>query len=601
MRKLTDADFDRLALDYAEIIGFVSGATVDYDVAGYDRCQRVEVDPDSLAVRNHDLGETPSLPQQAEFIDESYLVRLAGFRRRNIFGPDEIGETLQRSGIAWSDGLGNGLYESLSICRKYGLGHVLEAPILGIETPFLDPELEVYKAEYPRYVRRLIEDLKRMEPIYGGKLTGEAPKYVVLWELDYPLAHFMRAYRRSPDAVGVELANAIGTNELPIVPETPAERFALVKFWNWVRHKQSQVAEIQADILREMLGPNTVVIANPHELPVLDFDGQRRAYDIPAVAVRPLLLYDDLMLRHYVAYYSQLYHDLTESEPMLSVRMNLSAATPTFVPTGNLMRAWYDQSVRHGAGSFYFWTRDYPPNNDPQTYDGPIPGNPIKSTLPQERWEASLNILGQLSTHQRFLQPKAEVGILVPIDAALLDRVAWRRIYSAFSALTEQKVFSNFISDRQLVQNGAPARLRLLIAPELEFVSSGLRKVLEGYVEQGGTLLVTATQLSDSQSQPITPLDDAKHVEPAIFNVFPLGSSGDEHVHRKLEDTLLDYVLKSEANARRWVFEVCCDNLPPTKHRWLRSADPEVYFAPWLYEHGSEWIMPHLKDLQPGK
>lgn len=601
MIELSDHDFDRLAMDSPEIIGFVSGSTVDYDVAGYDRCSRKEVAPESLSKLERQRDECPAIPEQAAFEDQPYLARLAGFRRRKEFGPDEIGALFRARDIAWSDGLGNGLYESLLICRKYGLGHVLEAPILGFPLPFLEGEWEDFTQAYRDYLGRFVEDLKTMEQIYGGKFTGAGQKFIVLWQKDYPLSFFLRAYQRSPKEVCRELVNAIGMERLPITPQTPAERAALMRFWNWVREKQARLAAVQADVLREVLGSGIQVIANPHELPVLDFDGQARAFDIPSVAVRPLLLDDGLMLRQYMAYYAQLYHDLTEKRPMVSVRMNLSAATPMFVPGGSLIRHWYDQAVRHGAGSFYFWTRDYPCNDDPSTYDGPIPGNPVAATLPMERWETSLDILGQLSTHKRFRQPEAEVYILIPTDSALLNRAEWRRIYTAFSVLAERRVFTRFIADRKIEREGIPAHVRLLIAPELEFLSTQLQEKLETYLQAGGRLVVTQDAFFDRAGEPIKALAKAQVVDRRLFDAFPLGRPGDEKVYRQAEETLAEVVASTGCDTKDWVFEVCCDNLPPTDLRWLRPQDPDVYFAPWLYEHGSEWIMPYLQDLPPNR
>jgi hypothetical protein len=597
MVNLGEQDFDRLALDSSEIIGFVSGSVVDYDVAGYDRCSRIEVDPGSLPTHDYEPDQVLATPPQAAFMDQSYLVRVAGFRRRNKFGPDQIGQTFREHGVAWSDGLGNGLYESLLICRKYGLGHVLEAPILGFPLPFLEPEFEGFSTKYDRYLETYIADLKIMQHIYGGEFTGDVLKLIVLWEKDYPLAHFIRAYQRSPQQIGAEIEKVIGMDELPIHPQTPVERAALMKFWNWVRLKQSRVVEVEAQILREKLGPNTNVIANPHELPVLDFDGQARAFDIPAVALRPLLLDDPLMLRHYVAYFTQLNHDLTGKAPMVSVRMNLSAATPTFVPTRRLIQHWYDQAVRHGAGSFYFWTRDYPTNNDPDTFDGPIPGNPIASTLPQERWDASLDILGHLSSHQRFLQPRAEVAILIPTDSALLHREEWRRIYTAFSALTQKRIFTNFISDRQIENDGVPENLRLLIAPVLEFLSDELHQNLEAFIRRQGRLIITNEEFYDRQGLPVDGLQDAQVLDSSIFDAFPVGLPGNIQTHERAEQLLMDSVLAVGIDLKSWVFDLYCSNLPETEYTWLREYDPDVYFAPWLYEHGSEWIMPYLKDF----
>ena len=601
MIEISGRDFDQLALDNAEIIGFESGSTVSYDVAGYGRCARIEVSPESLPVCDVIEKENYQLPEEASFIDEPYFARLAGFRRRNIFGPDQIGEMFREQSIPWSDGLGNGLFESLLICKKYGLRHVIEAPILGFATPFLEGEWDEFRVCYRKIVQHLLEDLILMEPLYGGKFSGEEINLVVLWARDYPLSNFMKAYQSAPGAVSAELETILGGDVLPIQPKTAGERLKLIRFWNWVREKQARIQIVQADILREELGSGARIIANPHELPVLDFEGQGRAFDIPSVAIRPLLLNDELFLQHYVAYFSQLYHDLTKKLPMVSVRMNLSAASPQFIPSGELIRHWYDQAVRHGAGSFYFWTRDYPPDSDPDTYDGPIPGNPVESTLPAERWETSLDILGQLSSHQRFVQPQAEVAILVPVDSALLNCKEWRRIYTAFSALAEKRIFTQFISDRQIEQDGIPQNVRMIVAPELEFLTSELIQKLETFIKNGGLLLVGSSDFYDPEGKPISDLSSCEKIPPALFDIFPIDKAGSRDKLEQASQYLLDWVEKMEIDPKSWVFRVQSEQLPLSSKSWLRKTDPSVYFAPWQYEHGSEWIMPYLKEIPTDK
>ena len=597
MIEISEKDFDQLALDSAEIIGFKSGATVDYDVAGYGRCVRSEVSPESLSTKDS-IGEaTKALPSQAVFDDEPYIARLAGFRRRDQFGPDQIGEILNSHSIAWTDGLGNGLFESLLICKKYGLRHVIEAPILGFPIPFLEGEWDEFRWRYRTLAKRLINDLFVMEPIYGGKFTGIDDNLVVLWARDYPLANFLKAYQREPELVCLELQDVIGFARLSIEPETKEDRLALLKFWNWIREKQSRIQIVQADILREELGSGVKIVANPHELPVLDFEGQARAFDIPSVAIRPLLIENDLMLKHYIGYLTQLYHDLTAKRPMVSVRMNLSAATPKFIPTGKLIRRWYDQAVRHGAGSFYFWTRDYPPDGDPMTYDGPIPGNPVLSTLPKERWETSLEILGSLSTHKKFELPEAEIAILIPTESALLRRKEWLRIYSAFSALAELRIFSQFISDRQIEKLGISENVHLIIVPELEFLSLVLKEKLEAYIKDGGVVLTANTDFYNRIGVQSISVEGIEKISTSTFDIFTANGTGSTEKLNQAGNQLLMWIEKIGLDAKSWIFDIQCSNLPASSRTWLRQPDSSVYFAPWQYEHGSEWIMPYVREV----
>ena len=101
-------------------------------------------------------------------------MRISGFRRENSFGPDEIGALVARHGIAWNDGLGNGMLESLYIDRKHGFSHTLEAPYIGFPLPFLDAEARGFAKMYAGRVSRMMQRLKELERVYGRPLAGQA-------------------------------------------------------------------------------------------------------------------------------------------------------------------------------------------------------------------------------------------------------------------------------------------------------------------------------------------------------------------------------------------------------------------------------------------
>lgn len=598
MQKLTEQDFDRLAEQTSEMIGFKSGSTVAYDVAGYARCWRNPIETRELPAWDAsalDLaaGEPAPPPIHARFAPDPYRSRLAGFRRRHLYSPDEIGRRFRELGIAYNDGLGNGLYESLLINRKYGLRHVLEAPILGFKLPYYAEEWPAFEQEYPQIVQRWVQDLKEMEAVYAAPLAEGGQSMVVLWARHYPLDQFMRAYQENPEKAAAEMQRELGFEGPPVEARTPVERAAQARFWAFVRERQGRIAIFEADVVRQFLGEGTMVVANPHELPMLDMEAQGRAYEYPAVAVRPLLVDDPVFLKHYVAYFTQFFHDLSGKQPVVSVRMNLSAATPCFVPHGDLIQAWYDQAVRHGAGGFYFWTRDYPSSDGPDAYDGPIPGNPVAEALPQERWESTLQVLSLLSGKQRFIKPEAEAAILVPYDSALLHNPEWRRIYAVFSALTEVNVHTRFISDRQIEQKGVPEGVGVLFAPALEFVSPALRQELEAFARRGA-LWAPQAELYDRQGQPAEPLAGAKLLPSGSLDIFPAGKTASLVELKRLAGELGSYVAQAQVDAQGWVFAVTCQNLPDAARDHLREPDPEVEFSPWMYEHGSEWIMPYL-------
>jgi hypothetical protein len=594
MSDLTEKDLDQLCLDACEFIGFASGTTVPYDPAGYDRIERIQMAPGSLKQKDSAPESIRPLPPQAQFDKGPYPARIAGFQRRAIFGPDEIGEQIARRSIAWNDGLGNGLYESLRIDRKYGLKHVLEAPTLGFKLPYLPQDWETFEKTYSKEVERFVTDLRELEPIYGEPLAESGDRMMVLWCQHYPLSLFAEAYSRDPEAVKTDLIKEIGIPNIPVHPKDSSERAALAKFMSLVRRRQANTEEYQAAVLRRVMGNGLRIVANPHELPPLDMELQGKVYDYPAIAIRPLLVDDDVMLRHYVAYFTQFCHDLTGKPPMVSIRMNLSAASPRFVPTPNLIRHWYDQAVRHGAAAFYFWTRDYPYSDDPSVYDGPMPGNPDPSAIGKERWQAVIDQLGLLAGRQHFVPPTPEVAIIVPNESALLFRQEWRRIYAVYSALSEAKIHTGFISDREIAGSGVPLGVKLLLAPAMEFVSEALRKGFETFTARGGILLVSDLPLADETGSGSVSISGVRPLDPAKMEIFPLSHKAELADLQQLSETLIKEVRQAGADTQSWVFDVSCANLPPSEIGLLRKAEPDLRFDPWLYEHGSAWIMPYL-------
>ena len=527
MAYLSEQEIDWLALEGNEIIGFKSGSVVPYDLAGYDRIIRKPILTGQLPSKDVVIKECNKRPSDAQFNDEPYLTRISGFRRNNDFGPDEIGLDIRRREILLNDGLGNGLYESLLIDRKYGLHHSLEAPSLGFELPFLDNEWEEFRQIYPEIVEKFKSDLCEMEGIYHGDLAGQGERLIVLWCRHYPLALFLDAHQRNPEGVEELMMQAIGRTKPPINPTTSDDRLALVKFWNWIRKKQAEVVAYQAEVLREHLGAGLKIVANPHELPPIDMAAQGEIYDFPAVAPRPLLIKDERILKHYISYFTRLFFDLTEKAPMVSVRMNLSATSPSFVPTGNLIHTWYDQAVRYGANSFYFWTRDYPTDDTPETYNGPIPGNPDAGALAKDRWEGSLEVLGTLATHQRFNPPTPEIAIYVPYETALLHRSEWREIFAAFTACCEANVYTRFISDYQIAKNGVPENIKMIIAPVIEFVSPQLRSGFDQFISKGGGFFASDMDIYDQNGIVAPSIVGVKTFDKAMFSFFPLNKPVD--------------------------------------------------------------------------
>jgi hypothetical protein len=232
--------------------------------------------------------------------------------------------------------------------------------------------------------------------------------------------------------------------------------------------------------------------------------------------------------------------------------------------------------------------------NDP--YDGPILANPVAETLPQERWQANLSALGQLSARKRFIPPEAQVGILVPLHSAWLNRQAWRRIYATFSAAAEAKVQTRFFSDTQLEKNGLPQQIKLLLIPELEFVSAELRARLESFVQQGGMLRSVENPLFDQQAQPAPALAGVSSIDSQLVELFPLDRPAYFEALQHFAQEIRLWASKAQADPLSWVFDVTCENLPPAEQSWLREAEPSIEFRAWMYEHGSDWIYPYIKS-----
>jgi hypothetical protein len=190
--------------------------------------------------------------------------------------------------------------------------------------------------------------------------------------------------------------------------------------------------------------------------------------------------------------------------------------------------------------------------------------------------------------------PTAQVAILVPSDAALLHRTEWRRIYAAFSACAEARIYTRFILDREIIRAGVPTEIRLILAPILEFLSPKLRAMLERFTQSGGVLLVTDPNCWDSNGDPVSPIVGAQDISSERFDVFPLGEPASQEALTRSAEWVREELERHRIDDLSWVFDVSCGNLPPGRRSELRAPDPDVKFEHWLYEHGSDWIPPYL-------
>ena len=600
MNSISDRDIDWLALEGCEAVGYLPGQTAAYDLAGFDRIMRQDVAPGTYRTRDFarpDRGVSP--PSRAEFLNEPYLTRIGGFRREKLFSPDEIGAIVRGYGIAWNDGLGNGMFESLLIDRKYGLHASFELPVFGFDVPFTESEWSAFREFYPEHVAKVLGHLAELNAVYRDELLRRESIVCVLFCLETPLSLFAKALRRNPREVCEELDAATGRGLPVVAPSTTEDRAALAKFWAFIRRKHSDALEFQSQTIRAALGDRARIVGNSHELPPVDLDGFGRTYDYPGVAVRPALLTDELMLRHYVPFCVQWVRDLSGRAPMASIRVNLLAAGCRFIPSDNLIRHWYEQAIRHGAGGFYFYARDYPSSLADHPYDGPIPGNPDLSTSPDVRWKASLEMLAEVGASKRLALPPAEMAILAATHSALLHRVEWRRIYAAFSACAESRIHTCFVSDGRIENEGVPSGTKIVLAPVLEFVSPAMKEGLENFTASGGVLIVPDRPLCDLNGKHAVTISGAERTDREAFDVFPLDEEGSRETLARLADLIQRRVAQGDIDKLSWVFDISLDDLRPVDVSPLRKADPEIRFDTWMYEHSSDWILPYV-EKDPG-
>ena len=107
----------------------------------------------------------------------------------------------------------------------------------------------------------------------------------------------------------------------------------LSRFWSFIRARQARALAIQARVLRRALGKGTRIVRNEHDLPLLDLAAVGDAYDAVAMSARPMLLADEVLMRHYIAYHTQLAADLSGKPPMVGVRVNqVAAGSGSFPP-----------------------------------------------------------------------------------------------------------------------------------------------------------------------------------------------------------------------------------------------------------------------------
>lgn len=491
---ITPKLLDQLAREIGCTVSNVSqkgSYTYKYDVACYERILRKDTPYGTYKSWDYNPGNTVSVAARPEYSSNMpYRNIIEGFMRRDLYHPDSLGQLLAEHKILYSDSPGNGLYESLLIAKKYNLRHVFFTPTAWVEQPFLNSEMKVFKKAYNREVIEYKKWLKDLESDFDVRFMNDAEQlWIVQVEVDdEPLDVFYKAVRRDFMGVKKEYKDTFGY-DIPLMlnPSTPEERAHRIEFWWWLMDKYSAIARTRAEILGKHLGKH-LFTGNVHFSTVLDYDEWGKIYDMPGISPRPILAEDPLVWKYIMGYSTRLLCDLTDKPIMTAPRVNMVAAGARIVPTANTIKYWYSQVVQNGGSSFFIWIRDFSGTADGNSYNGPCLANPDESTRGMERWQSILDMSKLLGNTNVFTPPKGETAILVSMDTGML--YGWKNIFSAYVELTKAGVWSNFVSDKEiLTKEESLADYKVLYIPVMEFGRTAVVESILDYVKNGGTVV----------------------------------------------------------------------------------------------------------------
>ncbi|HWB55047.1 MAG TPA: hypothetical protein VG722_12670 [Tepidisphaeraceae bacterium] len=612
----TPQQIDRLAFNQCETVVAAPGSVMAYDVEFYDRVERRKLLAHAPDYFNPSAKRRRRVPAQIltkHVANSRYLLRLGGFRRDTVFGPDAAASEIAAAGIQYADSIGNGLFEHLLLCRKHGIIPAFEAPAMEMPLPFLDREMVVFAKMYRRHIEEMRDCLLLAEKIYGHKIVNRPGQPWTLWLAISPLALFLTSMQRNPRETSGELKSAAGICRLDASVRTPKDRARQAGAWRFIRRQHMRILKIMSETLRDMVAADGLIVGNMHTLPPVDYELMGEAFDLPGLAVRPGYVKDPWLREPYVGYAVRLFSDLCNRRPLVSIRANITAAGTYCVAGKNAISAWYDEALRLGAGGFYVWPVDYPMGG--VGYRGAMAGNPDASLRGPERWESLLKNCQALASRRQFTPPVAEVGILVPYD--VLDRDGWKKIMETFIELRTARIWSRLIPARAAErEESALFHLKLLIIPCLPLASGELINRLNQHVRSGGTVAIPSLPVG------IHDLDGA--VQPGLCGLTREDASSPEHMFgsgrvvlppeptmgRAIQFTDRSYHLsrtaahwkkiaaKSMLNDLSWIFEITADDLPPADPASdvAPPPDPAVRLRHYMYEHSSDWIFPHLQN-----
>jgi hypothetical protein len=622
----TKQEMDFLALRGAETLCFKPGAASEYDVEHYKRIPRRFTDfgkhkyyeTEPLPIK--DLSSLRDLPSKLGKLagDRPYLLRMGGFRRASFYRPDEIGGMLRVSGVQYADGIGNGLFENLLLCRKYGIWPVFEAPALGFSLPFLKTDFPAFKRFYRKKILKMRRDLEIVEHILGRKIAKRKNQPWVLWLRYSPLALYFHALEENHGAVADEMEASIGIKRAPVGEKTVEERAAFVRFWSYLRRRHAELLLLMSEIFREEIVGGGIIMGNMHANPIVDYLSLPRIFDFPGLAIRPGYLEEKSLHSSYIAYTIGLLRDLTGKLPVISVRSNLLSSGIRFIPGINALNLWYSIAVRAGVSGFYFWPRDYPSSEGPSGYDGPMCGNPDPSAMGKERWQTNLDIFSKLRGVRVFNPPQAEVAIMVCCDS--LDVEGWEKVFRTFHLFESARIRTKFIDISVIERNIQKlAPYKLVVVPTLTLCSSGGVECLKAYLESGGRLLSGDKTLgeADFEGRLMNPgftylemmvnVDEVDTKPPFVWHEPRLVTPTEENTSggmcreefRSLTMKLRKLCSRLSIDPQEWVYDVSVDNVGSVSGKIsgydeARSA-PELVLEHYFYEHSSDWILPDFE------
>lgn len=613
-------EYDAIARAGCESLVFHPGKVAAYDLEGYERVDHQPVEPGGYPYFNEpqaEQQEDPSVPDTS-LGDSRYLLRMGGFRRQNIFGPCEAADMIAAAGVNYADGLGEGLFEHLLLCRRTGVQPIFEVPTMGMPLPFLASELPRFESLYRRHVLEYRDWIQRAETVYGHPCLTRPGHPWILYLPVTPLMLFQLSADRKPEETAGELRDHAGVSRLTAAPIDPPARAGQARAWAFIRRRHMEVLAVVARVFREIAAPEGLLVGNMHTLPIVDYQGMGEVFDHPGVAARSGYIAAPALRAPYMGYSVRLFSDLSGRLPIMSVRINTLVSGTRFIPGPDTIRAWFDTALRHGVAGFYYWTMDYPSREG--QYFGSLPGNPDPSTRGPERWHALLDCFRDIAPARPFVPPASTVALLVADE--VLDIAGWRRVLGCFTELELAKIYTNLIPARKIVADRSTLNeTRMLVVPALPFASDAMVEALEDYVQIGGTLVLADRCFApyDLDGRPRRPpfglTENQRHGRDAIDRPVGKGrvvASAAPGLGTAIDAGDMDAALANAvqqwqriasavpleqehwmyrinaANLRRLTGEAPSDEAP--------KPEPNVEPKAYLYEHSSPLIIPHINS-----